>query len=126
MTGAPPAVPTATDVAEVVRAHRFAFRDEREFQEGIADALRSWGIAAERECVLADGAGRIDLRVGRVGVEVKVAGSVPQVLRQLGRYARSGRFDELVLVTVCAAHTRVPEAVAGIPVLVVPILTGGL
>ena len=59
---------------------------------------------------------RIDLLVGSVGVEVKVAGSLEALTRQIQRYAHAPEISELVVVTDRAALRAVPSTVAGVPV----------
>lgn len=59
---------------------------------------------------------RIDLLVGSVGAEVRVAGSVEALTRQIQRYAHAPEISELVVVTDRAALRAVPSTVAGVPV----------
>ncbi|MFD2082870.1 hypothetical protein SAMN05421678_11839 [Actinopolymorpha cephalotaxi] len=94
---------------------RFTWPNEAQLQEGIAAALASRGVPAEREVRLS-GRDRIDLAVGNVGIEVKVAGNAANVRRQLTRYAASDQLEELVLVTTKAAHRGIPEEIGGKPV----------
>jgi hypothetical protein len=91
------------------------YSNEAALQEMLAAALVAGGYAPQREVVLADGVSRIDILVGRVGVEVKVKGSLPDVRRQLARYARNDDIDELVLVTSRAAHHGIPRTIGGKP-----------
>ncbi|MBO0872641.1 MAG: hypothetical protein J2P19_04560 [Pseudonocardia sp.] len=117
-TVAPPTrVATAGAVAAVVTAHRYRYANEADLQAGIAAALRSAGYPVRREVPLSR-RDRIDVLVDRVGVEVKLAGRLPDVTRQLARYARTGRVDELVLVTTRAEHRRCPDRLNGLPVQV--------
>jgi hypothetical protein len=108
-------------VAEKIRAHRFHYADEDRLQRGLA-AL--FGDQAEREVRL-DSRSRIDLMVGRVGIEVKVAGKPSAVLRQVERYLASDQLDGLVLVTTRVRH-RPPAIVNGKPVRTVSLAGGGL
>lgn len=116
--------PTTADVADALRRYRFRFADEARLQELIGQALAKEGVAFEREARL-DARNRIDFLAGRVGIEVKVAGSVADVRRQVDRYARFERIDGLVLVTAKAAH-RLPPEVGGKPLETVSLLFGGL
>lgn len=113
-----------TPVVDVLSARRFSYGSEDQLQAGLAAALEDAGFEPEREVYLA-GAGRIDLLVGRVGIEVKVAGSPGRVLEQLRRYAASGQIDGLVLVTSQFKH-RMPEVVGGKPLECVSIAGAGL
>ena len=87
----------------MIRSFKFSYTSEDQLQGAIADALRSKGHAVEREVMIAPGC-RIDMMVGRVGIEVKVGGAPRTVARQLGRYIRSDRVDGLVLVTSRVRH----------------------
>ena len=112
----------ASAVCAAIRAHRYVWQNENQLQEGLAGALAASGWTVEREVRLS-GASRIDLLIGRVGVEVKIAGTVETVARQLQRYAASDLFDALVLVTSRARHRTVPAVLGGKPVTV--IMVGG-
>lgn len=93
-----------SDVAQVVRGYRFVYASEEELQRGIAGALEREGYTVEYEAHL-NARDRIDLLIGRVGVEVKIAGSAAEVARQVDRYLASDLIDGLVLVTGRARHT---------------------
>lgn len=116
--------PTLAEVVAPLRCRRFSYSAEDQLQQGVAEALAEAGLDAVREVQLG-AAGRIDLMAGRIGIEVKVAGPPGAVVRQLGRYARSGRLDGLVLVTSRILH-RPPARLAGIPVATVCTVLGGL
>jgi hypothetical protein len=106
-------------IAEAIRSFNFHYGDEDQLQQGLAEALKSHGFAVEREVRLGPGE-RIDLLIGRIGIEVKVAGSSSSVARQLARYARHN-LDGLILVTNKLRHA--PPGLS-LPVEVVS-LTGG-
>jgi hypothetical protein len=114
----------ADTVAAAIRRRQFPFGDEDQLQEGIAAALTEDGFDVEREVRLG-ARDRIDLLVGRVGVEIKIDGASARVLSQLRRYARHDAVDELVLVTRCTRHTA-PAALEGKPVTVVNLAGVGL
>lgn len=101
-------------IIDAIRACRFCWSTEDELQQGVAAALEAAGYIAAREVRL-NAHDRIDLVVGRIGIEVKTAGTWRDVRRQLERYARSGRFDTLVLVTTRPTHRRIGADIAGIP-----------
>ncbi len=100
---------------------RAAWRSETQLQAAIAALLVEAGVTAEREVVLSAGE-RIDLLVHiedvRVGVEVKIAGSVLVVARQLQRYGRCAHLDALLLVTSKPRHRELPPVLGGLPVSV--------
>lgn len=113
---------TASDsIVDLVRGVRFAYRDEDQLQAGIAEALTAAGFSPQREVRLS-GTDRIDLLVGSIGVEVKVAGAVGRLAAQLARYAASARVDELVVVTTRRQHRALPAEVGGKPVTVVHLM----
>jgi hypothetical protein len=61
-----------------------------------------------------------------VGIEVKVDGRWPDVMRQLTRYAECPELDALILVTTRAKHHHVPTDIDGKPVRLVTYVTAGL
>jgi hypothetical protein len=116
---------TPATVAETLRGYRFRYANEDDLQQAVQDALARSGVAAEREARL-DGRSRVDLLAGRVAIEVKVAGSATDLLRQLTRYARSPLIDGIVVVTNRARHLRIPDEIEGKPVEVVSLLLGAI
>lgn len=111
------------ELAAHLRSLAFRYHNEAQLHDLIEGVMLSRG-RAEREVRLGD-AGRIDLLAGRVGVEVKVAGSPSAVRRQLARYAQHDRVDELLLVTTRSTHAHgMPAAMGGVPVHVV-VVNGG-
>ena len=115
---------TGAQIAEMVAVVTFTFRDETELQEALGHILEGAGLTVEREVKL-NGTDRIDFVVGRVGIEVKVGGAGLNVARQLQRYARSDRIDEILLISHAARHTALPAEIGGKPLNVVWI-GGGL
>lgn len=97
-------------VMDVLRSTRFLWASEDELQRGVAAAFTDAGLVFVREARL-DSHSRPDFLVGRVAVEVKVAGAEGAVYRQLIRYARSDQVDAVVLVTACARHGKWSELV---------------
>ena len=102
-------------IARALTSGRLRFRDEAGLQDAIEDAFAHAHVSYEREFRV-DRASRIDFACGRVGVEVKVAGGPSQVGRQLARYAATGRFDELLLVTTRPQHQQLAQPDAAVPV----------
>ena len=88
--------------------------------------LHLHGLEHEHEVRLDDHS-RIDfLTAAGVGIEVKIAGSVEDVLRQLIRYSQHPRVQALVLVTTIAAHRVMPRELGLKPVLVCSLIGQGL
>lgn len=119
MTSEP--TPITEAVGQIVAAlhgGRFRYRDEAQLQAGIGQALAAAGVVAAAEVRLA-GRDRIDFLAGAVGIEVKVAGRAPDVVRQLRRYAACPQVAALILVTNRARHRGIPAEIGGKPVRVV-------
>lgn len=96
--------------------------EEAVLQSAVEGLMELGGIDAVSQHPLGD-AGVIDLYVPgeRLGVELKVKGSVKEILRQLLRYAEHRDVDRLVLVTT---SRRIAAQVAGITSLIgVPLVT---
>jgi len=110
-------------ITRAIRAHRFRYDAEAELQTGIAQVLTAASIAFEREVTIGRG-DRIDFLAGGVGIEVKRAGGLSAVTRQLHRYAQAPTITALVLVTDRMQLARLPETLAGKPIEVVSLLGG--
>lgn len=110
--------PVAGTIEAAVRLWSFRFQDEDELQVALAYVLTRSGFDVQREVVLGP-RNRVDLLIGRTGVEVKVKGTKAEVVRQLTRYARSDLIDDLVLVSPLSRHWQMPATVGGKPLLVV-------
>ena len=64
---------------------------------------------------------------GDLGIEVKVAGSLSSVTRQLFRYAESDLIGSLLLITNrIALHSRLPAEMNHKPLRVLQLLSGSL
>jgi hypothetical protein len=114
---------TLQHIATAVARRRYTWPNEYQLQDELAPVLADTGLPVAREHQL-PGVGRLDFYVDRIAVEVKVKGSVTEVIRQLGRYAKCDDVDGILLVTTVAHHTRIPHAVFTKPVVVVPLLGG--
>ena len=102
-------------VADALSALRTpAAPEEFDLHAAIAGALTAAGVAFDHEYRLAPRC-RIDLRVGRVGVEVKKGRPAPsQLKRQIARYLESDALDALLVVAQQAVP--LPAAIGGKPV----------
>lgn len=114
---------TGAAIIDCLGRWRFLGNDELALHIGIEHALRAGGLDPRREVRLNDH-DRIDFLVGVVGIEVKVAGSIGPVARQLRRYAESPMIDELILVTTRVQLTQVPTTGLKVPLTVLPFLHG--
>jgi hypothetical protein len=125
-------------VVEVLNGVTPDYIDEYTLQAQLADALeRARFQHVSREHILSDKVSRIDLLVDipaftldvprwRIGIEVKIAGTHAEVLRQLTRYAALPDLDALVLVTTRAKHHNIPVELNGKPLRLVTYVTAGL
>lgn len=104
-------------VVGILDTTRFVWTTERELQDGIALALEAEGLDVETE-VRVDARNRLDLKVGGVGIEVKIGGTWRTVRRQLERYAALESLDALVLVTSRPSHRQIVSPLGGKPVVV--------
>jgi hypothetical protein len=103
---------TATELATIIRAHRFRFATEAQLQQAIAKLLTDSGIEHEAEVRLTP-ASRIDFMVGEIGIEIKVGHPLGSVVKQLHRYAQIERLKELLLITNRCRHSLIPETING-------------
>ncbi len=78
--------PYAEQVAELLRAYRFRYRNEDQLQERLAELLARHKVDFRREYRI-DAANRFDFLLPHgVVLEVKVKGSLADALRQVDRY----------------------------------------
>lgn len=109
--------------------YRWTCGVELGFQNAVAAWLDHHHVNYRREYDL--GTGPIDFYFPdyRIGLELKVKGSVPAVLRQLQRYAQSSEIDALILLTgraTLAAGCRRAETLNSKPLHVIATWAGGL
>lgn len=109
---------TPADVSRLLSRLSLRATDEVEIQGAIERALVAAGLEVAREVDVGE-AGRIDFEVPdlRLGIEVKVKGSGKDVTEQLSRYAETGRYDAVLLVTTLHRH-RMPAELCGVRILV--------
>jgi hypothetical protein len=110
-------------VDQLLRSHRFRYTDEDQLQEGIAAVLEQAGLEPQREVRLG-ARDRIDIVVGGIGIEVKVAGSVAATFEQLQRYAEHDEIEALILVT--SLYQRLPENAGGKPLSTISLALSNL
>lgn len=103
----------------------WAVNGEKDLHDVLTTRLHEAGYHCTREARLT-ARDRVDLLVDRVAIEVKVAGSLIDVLRQCQRYARSDDVDSVLLVTTVPAHTGAPPTIGGKPLRVLYVGGGWL
>lgn len=112
------------EIVTLLNQHRFRGRDEEDYQEAIESILCQLDIPYLREEDLSP-RDRIDFLLGSTGVEVKTKGSPNAITRQLARYARSERIENLVLVSSQIRLLQVPDTILNVPITTVA-LRGGM
>lgn len=105
---------TVQRLLELLTTARLRSAHEAGLQTAIATVLDGAGVPYAREARLG-AAGRVDFLVARIGLEVKVTGSLKDVRAQLARYAEHADIDAVVLVTRCLRH-KMPAELCGKPI----------
>lgn len=117
---------TALDVVAALSAATLTYTDEVSLHEDMSRVLSAADVDHTREVRLTP-RDRIDfLTADGVGIEVKVAGSLAAVTRQMTRYAAHPDVRELVLVTTKANHHAIPRILGGVPVALYSLIGQGL
>lgn len=109
---------TLDQIRAAIFAKRLPALKEAAMQNLIAERLAAAGVDYRREVHLGK-KGRIDFEVatddhGLVGIECKTHSTRTLATRQLTRYAESGRYKTLVLLSVMPY--TVPDEINGLPV----------
>ncbi|ABM97043.1 hypothetical protein [Methylibium petroleiphilum] len=102
-------------VAVTLSRYRYRFSDEDSLQQGIAKALSANGLIFQREKSLSQRDRPDFLLTGGLAIEIKIGGSLADVLRQVARYAEHERVRGILVVGTPAWLSRVPESLAGKP-----------
>lgn len=102
-------------IVAILNQYSFNYSSEDELQTAIAGALKDAGILVTREVDL-DKHNRIDILIERIGIEIKINGSLSAIERQLLRYAKSPLIDSLILITTKSKHCNVAKTLAGKPI----------
>ncbi len=113
----------AQAILDALGAHRFPCGTEAAMQVGVAGVFEKVGIAFAREHRFS-AEDRVDFFVDGVAVELKIKGSVTDILRQLHRYAQHESVREVLLVTTRNLHRDMPPEMNGKPVRV--LVVGGI
>lgn len=106
-------------ISGALAPRRLRHGNEKELQDGIDAALVAVGCMFQREIHLSP-TDRIDFIIGAappgLGVEVKIKGSLADLLRQLHRYAQHEELGGLLVVTSLLRLTDLPRELVGKPV----------
>ncbi|WP_053764435.1 hypothetical protein [Leptospirillum ferriphilum] len=99
----------------LLSSHRYRFSSERDLQNGIDEVLQTSGLSYSREFSLGV-ADRLDFLVDGIALEVKIKGSLPDLIRQIARYARHKDVREILVVGTPRWIPQVPASIEGKPV----------
>jgi hypothetical protein len=107
-------------VCELLRSHRFSCSRELELQQAIGMVLAEAKVPFVREKHLSR-KDRPDFLVdSHIAIEVKIDGSLTDVMRQVSRYAQQPGIEAVIVVTTRAMQAlRMPDEFCGKPVAVV-------
>jgi hypothetical protein len=114
-------------LSRLIGGFRVRATNEAALQVAVEEILRTNGIAFEPQVEIAPGC-RVDILLrgteatpGDVALELKLQGSTNDLVRQLHRYATTGKLGALVVVTTSRRLARIPMSLAGVPVFVVTV-----
>lgn len=110
----------SSKLVKLLGQRNFYFCDEIQLQDRIEAYLVDANVGAEREVILgpqnrldfavSDGAGKL------VAVEIKIKGSISDLIRQIHRYAKDDRVSAILVVTSVMRLTALPDDFYGKPV----------
>ena len=113
---------TLDRLLKALPAHRYAYANERQLQDGIERVLTAAAVAFVREARMSRSDRPDFLIAPGIALEVKVDGSLSLVTRQLFRYAQLVDVHTIVLVTTRMQHRQFPAELDGKPVHVVHLI----
>ena len=103
-------------LADMLSRIRFRFTDEDSLQRGIAEALQRKGYLFRREESLSARDRPDFLLDGGLAIEVKVGGSLSDLLRQVARYTEHKEVRGILVMGSPVWLPRVPATLGGKPV----------
>jgi hypothetical protein len=109
---------SSKSICQALYNAKYRYKNEKDLQQGVNLVLTSLGVEFEPEVSLTP-RDRIDFLAGKLGIECKVDGTLNRLIRQLGRYASTGKVNELIVLTTRSIHRGLPEQIHGVPVFVV-------
>lgn len=102
-----------SDLANLLAGYRFRFSCEASLQASVDAVFRAHQISFEREVVIGP-RDRLDFLVHPgIAVEVKIAGSLPELTRQVFRYAKNERVHAILIVTSRLRLASLSEEIDG-------------
>nr|EES53262.1 MAG: hypothetical protein UBAL3_80150051 [Leptospirillum ferrodiazotrophum] len=107
---------TSPDLISSLFRLRFRYTTERDLQNGFEKVFLEKDIPFVREYPVTT-ADRLDFWVdGGIALEVKIKGSLPDLIRQIARYARHKDVREILVVGTPRWIPQVPATIEGTPV----------
>lgn len=116
---------TLDQICDQLTRTRFRWTSEKDLQKGIGQVFQEMGLPFSREHRLGPKDIPDFLIDGSLCLEVKIKGSVNDLLRQVKRYANYSEVVALVVVTGRMQHRGLPATINGKPLRVVS-LTGSI
>jgi hypothetical protein len=113
---------TPTELAVLIRSHKFRFSSESELCDGLEKVFKAAALTFVREYRMT-AADRLDFLVESIAVEVKTKFSSPAVTMQIFRYLQNELITGALLVTSRRKH-NLPAQMNGKPIVVE--VVGGL
>lgn len=113
---------TVDDICRVLCNARYHYHSEKGLQQGVNQLLSELGVNFRPEYSLSP-RNRIDFLIETlgIGIECKVDGTLNALLRQISRYAATGKISDLIVLTTRSIHQRIPTQLHGVSVFVVVI-----
>lgn len=103
-------------IAAAIRNNRIHCKDEYGLQNEVFKLLGAISPDVRRE--VSTEKGRIDFVLEGIAIELKVDGSVNEVMRQLKRYAELPWVVEIFLISTRSKHRAMPATINGKPLRV--------
>ena len=103
------------ELAGTLARYRYRFTDEDDLQRGIARALEANGLSFQREKSLSRRDRPDFLLQGGLAIEIKIGGSLSDLLRQVARYAEHAEVRGVLVAGTPSWLPRLPATLAGKP-----------
>jgi hypothetical protein len=107
---------TLEKLSNMITNYRFCCVSEKDLQDGIAAVLLKENIPCLRECTLS-APDRPDFMLeGGIALEIKIKGSLAELIRQASRYAEHEEVTGILVVGTPHWFPRIPATLGGKPV----------
>lgn len=112
---------TLDQICDRLRATRFRWTSEKDLQDGIELVLQDMGLPYTREHRLS-AKDIVDFLIDGLALEVKIKGTVKNLLAQVYRYAKSPEVTTILVVTGRLQLGGLPQNIKGKPLRVVALV----